>query len=71
MTEDLKMTPEELGQLMAEAFHSQQQINELHIGAIYAIAMRLGIGHEELMREAALIINKIENGEDPWTDDEV
>ena len=51
---------------MAEAFHSQQQINELHIGAIYAIAMRLGIRHEELMKEAALIINKSENGQDPW-----
>lgn len=66
MTDETPMSPEELGKLMAGAFQSQQQINELHIGAIYAIAMRLGIGHEELMREAALIINKIENGEDPW-----
>lgn len=71
MTDETPMSPEELGQLMAEAFHSQQQINELHIGAIYALAMRLGIGHEELMKKAALIINKIENGQDPWTDDEL
>lgn len=65
------MTLRELQDAQAEILKAQMQINEMHIGAIYAIAIRLGISHSDLINESAQIIAKIEKGENPWTDDEL
>ena len=63
---DSPMTPQEFQLALAESWKAQMEINELHIGAIYAIAIRLGISHEELINESAAIIRKIEDGKNPW-----
>ena len=63
---DSPMTPQEFQLALAESWKAQMEINELHIGAIYAIAIRLGISHEELINESAAIIRKIEDGQNPW-----
>lgn len=66
MTDNTPMTAKEIQDSLAEAWRAQMEINELHIGAIYAIAIRLGISHEQLIRESASIIKKIEDGQNPW-----
>lgn len=63
---DSPMTPQEFQMALAESWKAQMEINEMHIGAIYAIAIRLGISHADLINESASIIKKIEDGQNPW-----
>ena len=63
---DTPITPQEIQESLAEVIKAQMETYELHIGCIFAIAIRLGISHKELIEESASIIKKIEDGQDPW-----
>lgn len=60
------MTLQKIQESLEEVLKAQIDTYELHIGCIFAIAIRLGISHEELIEESAKIIATIENGENPW-----
>ena len=65
MKDNTPMTPQEFQLALAESWKAQMEINEMHIGAIYAIAIRLGISHEELINESASI-SKDRRRPEPW-----
>jgi hypothetical protein len=41
-------------------------MNEQALGLIFAIAIRLGISHQELLSEGEQIIEQIKKGQNPW-----
>ena len=63
---DKPMTLQEFQLSIAETWEAQIEMNEQALGLIFAIAIRLGISHEELLSEGEQIVEQIKKGENPW-----
>ena len=66
MTQDQKPTRKEITELLEALVATHEEMNEQAIGLIFAIAIRLGISHEDLLSEGEQIVEKIKKGENPW-----
>jgi hypothetical protein len=63
---DKPMTLQELQLDVAKGWEAQIEMNEQALGLIFAIAIRLGISHKELLSEGEQIIEQIKKGQNPW-----
>ena len=63
---DKPMTLQEFQLSIAETWEAQIEMNEQALGLIFAIAIRLGISHEELLSEGEQIVEQIKKGQNPW-----
>ena len=66
MTQDQKPTRKEVTELLEALLATTEQMNEQALGLIFALAIRLGISHEDLLSEGEHIVEMIKNGQNPW-----
>lgn len=66
MTQDQTLTRKQIADLLESFIDAGEKMNEQALGLIFAIAIRLGISHEELLSEGEQIVEQIKKGENPW-----
>lgn len=66
MTQDQAPTTKEIVGLLEALLATHVEMNENAIGLIFAIAIRLGISHEDLLSEGEQIVEQIKKGHNPW-----
>ena len=66
MTQDQTLTRKQIADLLESFIDAGEKMNEQALGLIFAIAIRLGISHEELLSEGEQIVEQIKKGQNPW-----